>query len=129
VTDIWTLLVGELGERAAGPLSLRLFIQPTVAVALAVRDGLHDARDGRAPYLWSIASDPAHRRDLIREGWKSIAKVFILVVVLDLLYQYLTGGPILVRQSLFLAVILAVIPYALIRGPVTRIARRGKGSA
>jgi hypothetical protein len=66
-----------------------LIIQPTVATILAVWAGLKDAREGRAPYFWVIFSNPAHRHDLLRQGWKDVGKVFILAAVLDVIYQFI----------------------------------------
>jgi hypothetical protein len=80
---LWTNLVGRLH----GPLRFRLLLQPTVAGVLAVRAGLADARAGRAPYLWSVVRDAQHRRDLLRQGWCDVAKVFVLAVALDTTYQ------------------------------------------
>jgi hypothetical protein len=40
---MWTDLVGRL----TGPLTLRLYLQPTMATLFALRDGLKDARTGR----------------------------------------------------------------------------------
>jgi len=66
---------------------------------------------------------------VMADGWKTITKVFVLVIVLDLVYQFITGGPVLVRQSIILAILLAVIPYLFLRGIVTRIARIFRGHA
>jgi hypothetical protein len=127
--DIWATILTELGERADGPLSMRLILQPSVACILAIRDGLRDARQGHPPYFWSIVTSPAHRAELMRDGWKSIGKVFVLVIALDLLYLYLVSHAFLPRQSVILAFLLAVIPYLVLRGATTRIAsavrRRG----
>src|SRR5271170_7746237 len=117
---VWAMLVG----RAGGPLTLRLLVQPTVAAILAVRAGLRDAREGRTPYLWAAFTNPAHRRDLLRQGWKDMGKVFIVAVVLDVIYELIVHRWLYPGQALIVATVLAIIPYALIRGLVTRIARR-----
>jgi hypothetical protein len=116
---VWAMLVG----RAGGPLSLRLLVQPTVAAILAVRAGLRDAREGQTPYLWSIFSKPACRRDLLRQGWKDMGKVFIVAVVLDVIYELIVHRWLYPVQALIVATVLAIIPYLVIRGLVTRIAR------
>jgi hypothetical protein len=38
-------------DRPHGPLSFRFFLQPSVAVIVAIRHGLQDAKYGRAPFL------------------------------------------------------------------------------
>lgn len=124
MSEFWATFAAELSERFDGPMWMRLAIQPTVASVLAIRSGLRDAREGRVPYFWSLLSEPAHRREMLRDGWKSVSKVFLLVIVLDIVYQYISGGPILLRQSLILAILLAIIPYLALRGVTTRLARR-----
>jgi hypothetical protein len=61
---IWDHLVGRL----SGPLTFRLLLQPAMSTLFALRDGLRDARAGRAPFLWTIFGSPDDRRRLIREG-------------------------------------------------------------
>ena len=70
---IWEMLIA----RTDGPLPPRLIFQPTVAAILVVRAGLKDAREGQTPYLWSMFTDAAPRRDLLRDGWKDIGKAFV----------------------------------------------------
>src|SRR3954454_1738992 len=77
----------ELTGRAAGPLHLRLIFQPLMACFLASRAGMRDAREGRTPFAWTVAKDPAQRRALLLEGWKDIANLFVVAVVLDVVYS------------------------------------------
>ena len=116
---VWENLIG----RISGPMSLRLIIQPTVALILAVRAGLNDARQGRPAFFWAALSKPAHRPELLRQGWKDIGKVFLLAVVLDSIYQLIVHRGVYVLELLITVTILAIVPYVLIRGPVNRIAR------
>src|SRR4051812_31289618 len=113
-----------VGERFSGPMNFRLLLQPLVATVLAVRAGLSDAREGRPAYFWTLLSDSSQRRDLVREGWKSIAKVFVMAVIIDLVYQYLFYGGVHILEALGIATLLAIVPYILFRGPVNRIATR-----
>ena len=73
--------------RINGPMAFRLVIQPAVATFLAIRAGLHDARTGQPYYAWAIFTDPVHREELLREGWKAVAKVYVLAVLIDLAYR------------------------------------------
>ena len=116
---IWEMLIG----RADGPLTFRLIFQPTVAAILATRAGLKDARAGRTPYFWSALTNPLDYRGLLRDGWKDIGKVFIVAVVLDVVYALIVHRWIFPGQALLVGTTLAIAPYVLIRGPVTRIAR------
>jgi len=114
----------NLAGRVGGPMSLRFILQPTVATLLAVRAGLRDARAGKPPYLWTVISDPAARHELLRDGWKDIAKVFTIAVVLDVIYQIIVEHHVYPLETLVVAVTLAALPYMIVRGPVTRIARK-----
>ena len=121
----------DLGDRIGGPLSFRLLLQPAVAAVLAVRAGLQDARAGRRAYFWSILTDPVHRREQVAEGWKAVAKVFLVALAIDVIYQLVVLRWIYPGETLLVAFLLACVPYLLIRGPVNRIARmpRRVGSA
>jgi hypothetical protein len=110
--------------RIDGPLKFRLVLQPVMAVILAIHDGLKDSREGRVPYFWAIFTEPVCRRALIREGWEAVLRVFILAAVMDLIYQYLVLGWLYPVASLFVAFMLACVPYLSIRVPANRVARR-----
>jgi hypothetical protein len=113
-----------LMDRIGGPMTFRLILQPLMATLLAVRAGLKDAREGRPPYFWTLLTDRSQRVDLLREGWRSIARVFVLAVIMDLIYEWVIGRLFYPLETLIVAIVLAVLPYLLIRGPVNRIIRR-----
>lgn len=120
--DEITRFFSDLMGRLQGPMSLRLVIQPLVAAFLAIRHGRKDAREGRPPYLWAIVTDPAHRRELLLDGRKDISKVLVLAVLLDIVYQYIVLRTFYPIEALFMAFLLAVLPYLLLRGPANRLA-------
>jgi len=113
-----------LVDRVGGPMTFRLILQPLMASLLALRAGLKDAREGRPPYFWTILTDRSQRADLLREGWRSITRVFVLAVVMDLIYEWVVGRRFYPLETLMVALVLAVLPYLLLRGPINRIARR-----
>ena len=121
--ELLARFLGNLHDRVSGPMSFRLVLQPAMAAFFAIRAGLQDGRTGRPPYLWAILTDPAHRRDLLHEGWKAIAKVFVMAVVIDAIYQFVQLRWFYPNEALIVAIVLALVPYLLIRGPVGRIAR------
>jgi hypothetical protein len=59
---------------------------------------------------------------LLRSGWKSVAKVFTMAVVLDVVYQLIVARWVYPLESVIVAFVLACVPYLLLRGPVNRIA-------
>ena len=114
----------NITDREGGPMTFRIILQPLMASLLAFRAGWKDAQTGRPPYFWTILTDPGQRADLLREGWKSVARVFVLAIVMDLIYQLIVLQWIYPLELILVAILLAVVPYLLIRGPVNRIVSR-----
>jgi hypothetical protein len=112
-----------LDARLEGPFRLRLVLQPTLAAIIAVRAALADARAGHTPYLWKVVTDPAGRRELLRQGWKHVRVVFTAGSVLDFAYQWYVQGFVDPLAMLLTATLLAVVPYLFLRGPVNRLVR------
>ena len=84
-TRVWENLIG----RVRGPLAFRLILQPIMAAIFAIRAGLKDAKEGRPPYFWALFTHPAERGQLLRDGWKSVGRVFIFAIVIDAVYQFI----------------------------------------
>ena len=124
MSELWQRFWDELIGRADGPLTLRLFLQPIMASIFAIRSGLRDGREGRPPYLATLVRDPEHRGTLLREGWKDVGKVFVIAMVLDAVYQIIAIHKIRPLQIVLVPVFLALIPYIILRGPVSRLAAR-----
>jgi len=122
--NVLTRFTTDMLGRLPGPMQFRLFLQPGMAAFLAFRDGLTDARTGRRPYFARLVSDQADRAGLIENGWKSVARVFVLAVLIDVVYQLYVLHTVHPIQALAVAVILAIVPYLVLRGIVTRVARR-----
>ena len=114
----------DLADRTRGPMKFRLVLQPLMAALFAVRSGLRDARSGQPPYFWALATDPAHRRAMFKDGWKDVGKIFTLAFVLDVIYQVVVLHTVYPGEALVVAVILAFVPYLALRGSVTKLARR-----
>ncbi len=93
-----------------------------MATLYAIRDGLKDAREGRPAYFWTILSEPGEVRSLLNEGWKAVARVIALGAVMDAVYQLIVFKWIYPVQLLVIVLLLAFLPYLLLRGPVKRIA-------
>lgn len=121
--DLLSRLWGDLLARPSGPLHLRLLVQPLMAAILGVRDGIADARAGRSPYLWTIATASDLRRGRLREGVAATAKILILAFLLDTVYQLMVLRAFYPGEALIVGIVLAFIPYLLVRGPAARLAR------
>jgi hypothetical protein len=116
----WEDVMGRVG----GPMTFRLILQPIMAAFFAVRSGLKDSKEGKPAYFWALFTDSVHRRNMLRDGWKSVGKVFVIAIIIDLVYQWIVFRWFYPVEALLVAAILAFIPYLVIRGPVNRIARR-----
>lgn len=121
--ELWQRFAGDIIARVDGPLHFRIVVQPLVAIFFATLDGLKDARTGRPAYLWALGTSPGHRIELVRDGWKHAGKIFIVAVVLDVIYQLVVQQTLYPGETILVALVLAVIPYVLLRGPVNRVAR------
>jgi hypothetical protein len=121
--ELWMRVSENLIGRVSGPMHFRVYLQPVMAMVFAIISGLADARAGKPPYFWSVFTDPAHRAELMRAGWKDVGKVFILAIVLDVVYQYIVAKFVYPGEALLVALLLAIVPYLVVRGLTTRIAR------
>ena len=110
----------ELSQRLNGPFSLRLILQPCMALLFAIRDGRKDAASGASPYLRTLVSQPGERRETLASAWTSLSKVLTIAFVLDCAFQYATSGNISVLEAVLMAFLLCAIPYTLMRGPAAR---------
>jgi hypothetical protein len=122
--DIWARIVENLADRVSGPMSFRFLFQPIMAAIFAIISGLKDAKAGNPPYFWSLLSDKSQRAAMLKDGWKSVGKVFVLAMILDLVYQIVVLHFFYPGEMLIVAILLAIIPYLILRGLVTRIARK-----
>jgi hypothetical protein len=114
----------ELVARTDGPFAFRFLLQPIMAAGLATRDGIRDAKLGRAPYLWTIATRPERRRAQLKEGLRATMRVLMLAAGLDLAYQLLVLHAIRPLETAVVALGLGFLPYLVLRGPIARIATR-----
>jgi len=124
IDDIWMRFLDNMVARVSGPMKLRLFLQPTMAAIFAIRSGLKDAREGRPAFLWTVLTEPASRDYLIKDGWKSVSKVFLIAMALDIVYQLIVAKFIYPLEVVATAFLLAIVPYICLRGLTTRIARK-----
>lgn len=122
--DIWMRIVENMTDRVSGPLKFRFILQPVMAAIFAILSGLKDARTGKPPYFWSLVTEPAHRADMLKDGWKSVGKVFVIALVLDVAYQIYVLHFVYPGEAIIVALALAILPYLILRGLVTRIARK-----
>jgi hypothetical protein len=118
---IWMRLAQNLIDRFSGPMNFRFILQPVMASIFAIVAGLKDAKAGKAPYFWSLLTGQARRVDSIKEGWKSLGKVIIVALVLDLAYQIIVLHFVYPGEAIIVAFVVVIAPYLIVRGLVTRL--------
>jgi hypothetical protein len=104
-------------------LRFRLVVMPLVVTFLALRAHRRDVREGRPTFLGAFLMDRVERRRLFRSALKDIGRIFIVAVVLDTTYQLMVLRSFHPMQLLIVAVTCAIVPYVLVRGPITRLSR------
>jgi len=122
-TDELSRVWQNIAARPGGPMTFRFILQPTMAAIAALRDGVADARAQRTPYLSKILFGAEGRGERLWEGVVATAKILILGIVMDLIYQLAFLGEFFPAEAAIIAVLLAFVPYAVLRGPVRRVAR------
>ena len=116
-------MLQNLFERPGGPMVFRFILQPVMASIAAFRDGLMDARSGRAPFLATILNSPQERAGRLNEALVATAQIILLGLVMDGIYQFLEFETFHPAEAVITALVLAFLPYVLLRGLFARIAR------
>jgi len=133
ILDLLSRNVEQLLGRASGPLNFRLVMMPIMVTVLAIRAHLRDVREGKPIFFGAFVTSPTERKRLFRSGLKDFGRVFIFACVLDTTYQFLVFRSFFPIEMLIVAVVCAIVPYFLVRGPILRVAhflrRRWRGTA
>ena len=116
---VWQQLI----ERPTGPMTFRFILQPAMAAIAALRDGIDDAKSGRSPYFWTLLTNPLEGVGRLYEGLISTARVILLGLCMDAIYQWIVLKTFYPVEAVIVAIALAFFPYVLLRGPIARIAR------
>ncbi len=111
----------DLVERPGGPMTFRFILQPVMAMIVAFHYGIKDAKTGRSPYFWTILTNQAERKGRLYEGLVHTARIILLGLVMDGIYQFLVLKSFYPGQAVVIALVLAFVPYLLLRGPIARI--------
>src|SRR5262249_38012929 len=111
----------DLVERPDGPMRFRFVLQPLMATIVAIRDGLKDVRSGRSPYFATVLGNPQERMGRLREGLNATARILALGLVMDVIYQAIVFKTFYPDQALVVALVLAFVPYLIIRSVIARI--------
>jgi hypothetical protein len=113
----------DLVDRPEGEMRFRFILQPVMAAIAAVRDGREDARIGRPPFFVTMLRDPQERVGRLREALNATARIILLGLVMDVIYQALVLKTFYPNEALVIALLLTFVPYVIIRGLVRRFTR------
>jgi hypothetical protein len=122
--DVHQRIWRDIFDRPGGPMAFRFILQPVMAAIAALHDGVKDARTGRSPYLWTLLAKPARRDGRLREGAIATARIVLLGLAMDAIYQATVLKTFYPGEAVIVAILLAFVPYLLLRGPFARLARR-----
>jgi hypothetical protein len=125
--DLFLRVWDNLIARTEGPMHLRFVIQPAVSIYFAIQAGRLDAKTNTVPFLWRFVMAKGNRKAVAKEGWKHFGKIFMMGLAMDLVYQVFviyklgTEENFYPLESIIVAFLLAIVPYVLIRGPLSRL--------
>jgi hypothetical protein len=122
--DFFPRTFGEgLEARMTGPGKARLVVQPLIGIALGIRDGIEDAKQGRPPYFIQIVFEGERRRDVLKTSLRQISIPFAVGIILDAVLQWVIFQSIFWFGAVLTGTILIALPYAIARGLANRIVR------
>jgi hypothetical protein len=107
-------------DRPTGRFWFRFILQPIMATISAIHDGREDARTGRSPYFMTMLRNPQKRLGRLREGLNATARIILLGLAMDSIYQVLVLKMFYPNEAVIVALLLAFAPYVIIRGLVAR---------
>jgi hypothetical protein len=122
-TEVHQRIWRDIFDRPSGPMSFRFILQPIMAAIAALHDGVKDARLGRNPYLWKMLTDAHAAPGRLREGVIATARIILLGLGMDAIYQAFVLKTFYPGEMVIVAILLAFIPYVLLRGPFARLAK------
>jgi hypothetical protein len=125
VGRVWQNLV----DRPGGPMLFRFFLQPTMAMVAALIAGIRDARLGRPPFWVAVLRHPELRVGCLNEATVATSRIMLLGLIMDGIYQFIEFDAFHPVEAVVITLVLAFLPYLVLRGLVTRIARRSVGGA
>ena len=119
----------QLLERPYGPMAFRFILQPSMAAIAAFLRVRRDARAGRSPYFWRVIRNPEERLDWLREGLNATARIILLGLLMDAIYQAIVFKRFYPDEAVIIAVLLGFVPYVIFRGVLTPVLRRRRVAA
>lgn len=121
-TEVHERIWRDIAARPGGPMTIRFILQPSMAAIAAFHDGARDARRGRSADL-----RPALPRAGAERLWEDVigtARILLLGFAMDAIYQATVLKTFYPGEMLLIAILLAFLPYVLLREFFGRLLRR-----
>lgn len=112
----------DIFGRVHGPMTFRFFLQPTMALVAALPDGIGNARRDRSSFVRMNKDDRTLRQGRARQGLVSTARVVLLGISMDIIYQMREYDRFYPAEAAAMALLLALIPYFVFRWLIERMA-------
>ena len=122
--DVHHRFWNDMFARFGGPMTFRFFLQPSMAAIAALPDGIRDAREGHKAFFWTAWRDRSQTAGRLREGLLSTARIMLLGLSMDAIYQFTVLKTFYPVEALVIALLLAVVPYFIFRWVVEIASRR-----
>src|SRR5262245_29983181 len=121
--DVHQRFWSDIFARFGGPMTFRFFLQPTMAAIAALHDGVKDAQGDHKSFFWTAWFDRSQETGRLREGLTSVARVLLLGICMDVIYQFKELDAFYPAEAAVIAILLAVVPYFVFRWIVEIVAR------
>jgi hypothetical protein len=105
----------DIFARTQGPMTFRFYLQPMMAAIAALLDGIKDTRFGHKSFFWTAAGDPTTQHGRLRGGVESTARIVLLGLSMDVIYQHKVLHTFYPVEAVLMAILLAVVPYFIFR--------------
>ena len=113
--------------RLTGPMNARFIVQPIIATALGIRDGLHDARAEQPPFLSDLYTHP-DRKELFKKALHRLMIPLIVAIALDIVVQFMLFQRVRFLGAVAIGAVIMGLPYSLAREIANRIASAHQSS-
>ena len=112
--DVHRRFWSDIFERGGGPMAARFIIQPAMAIAFAVYDGLKDTR----------LRDEFGNRTRTTDGLISTSRIVLLGLCVDAIYQLTVLDNVYPGEALMVTLPLILTPYFLVRWCIRHLGPR-----
>lgn len=125
--SLWEGIAPDLTCRGmfGGRFQLRVIVQGLVAMLLGIRFGLRDAKQGKSPFVASIAEAKGSRWSILKQGLRDAIVPLCVAFVIDGILQRLILGRVRSLAAIAVGSLLVFLPFVILRGISNRLWRHG----